>query len=397
MRINETRAINFLQSLIEINTINPPGDEKYLAEFIKSYVERHGLTAFLKPVTKNRDNIIVTLSGKKKNPSLIFSGHLDTVPIGNENKWNTNPFSGEVIDGKLYGRGACDMKGGVASLIQSMIIMKENGFVPEVDIIFVGTVGEEVDCVGAIEVMEEELIHNSGAIVIAEPSSNNVFSAHKGVLWVELKVFGKTAHGSMPNEGINAITHMTDLIKSLNDLPFLSEIKHPLLDYSTLNVAIINGGIKENVVPDICSMTIDIRTVPGIKNDIVVNQIQQELLRMEEENKGVQTELKVIHDLIPLSNDKEDPFIEMALNLNSNKENKKQKEKGANYYTDASIFRKHLDVPIIIFGPGNEKMAHQPNEYLEIDKYFDAIKYYINISENYSQNFIKGGERYNTF
>src|SRR5699024_8876831 len=152
----------------------------------------------------------------------VFSGHLDTVPIGNKDNWDSPPFSGYLKNGRIYGRGSCDMKGGVAALIEALIRIKESKELPTANIIFIGTAGEEVDCIGAKEIIKEKTIKNAGAMVIAEPSNNQVYSAHKGALWIEIEVYGKTAHGSMPNEGINAIVHMMEVLKRMKKYNFFN-------------------------------------------------------------------------------------------------------------------------------------------------------------------------------
>src|SRR5699024_9703393 len=120
-----------------------------------------------------RANIIVEMEGKDPNlPPIIFNGHLDTVPVGNKENWVEDPFSGVLKDGKIYGRGACDMKSGIAGLLESMINIKNSGIIPETNIIFIGTIGEEVDCIGAKEVVKTNILGNAGAMVIAEPSNN---------------------------------------------------------------------------------------------------------------------------------------------------------------------------------------------------------------------------------
>lgn len=378
--IQRERAVEFLQSLIQINSVNPKGNELAVAEKIATYTKDAGLQTEIKALTHERANILVHLEGKNpKRPPLIFSGHLDTVPVG-DNQWDFNPFSGEIVDGKVFGRGSCDMKGGVAALIEAMIMLKGLDDKPDASIIFAGTAGEEVDCMGAKALIKDGSINNAGAIIIAEPSSGEVFCVHKGALWIEIKLLGKTAHGSMPSQGINAITHMNDLLSKLREYESSHLRKHRLLGGLTLNIGTITGGVKTNVVPDSCTVTIDIRTIPEVKHEEVINDINHILEGLSKEIDNFNAELNIKNDLPALGNLENDEFVQLALDVNHDLFGVAREERGANYYTDGSVFGSSLNVPIIIYGPGDENLAHQPNEYVEIEQFLKSIAYYAELA-----------------
>lgn len=381
--VNQERAIKFLQKLIKIKSVNPPGNELGVAKAIVEHAAKAGLQTEIKALSRNRANVIVRLKGNgPKHRSLLFSGHLDTVPVG-ETEWKHSPFSGSLINGKIFGRGSCDMKSGVAALIEAMITLKEARTSLNHDVIFVGTAGEEVDCIGASMMIDDEALKNAGAMVIAEPSNGKVFTAHKGALWIEIKLFGKTAHGSMPHEGINAIVHMSELIERLKHFSFSYEKEHKLLGKPTLTISTVNGGIKTNVVPDQCKVTIDIRTIPEIKHGNIITDIKGILKDLEMKIDHFKAELKIINDLPALENERDNDFVSLALELNKELNKIEAEEKGANYYTDASVFFPALKIPTIIYGPGDEKLAHQPDEYVEVKKYIRAIQYYAEIAKRF--------------
>ncbi len=383
MNIQREGAIELLQSLIRINSVNPPGNELEVAEALVEYAKDAGFNPEMKKLSSNRANVVIHLEGKdSKRAPLILSGHLDTVPIG-YNRWEQDPYSGKIVDGKLFGRGASDMKSGVAALVEAMVLLKKSGVVPGADIIFVGTAGEEVDCIGASKLIEDGTIKNAGAMVIAEPSNGEVFSAHKGALWLEIKTFGKTAHGSMPNQGTNAITHMNELINKLKEYKFSYQNEHHLLGKPTLNISTIDGGVKTNVVPDQCTMTIDIRSIPEVSHESVINDMHHILDDLGNEIESFNAELNVKNNLPAVGNAKNDNFVQLALDVNHELNGVAREEKGANYYTDGSIFGPSLNIPIIIHGPGDEKLAHQPNEYVEIEQYIKAIAYYIELAKRF--------------
>ncbi|MEB3103855.1 M20 family metallopeptidase [Ferviditalea candida] len=383
--MKQREAVEFLQRLIQINSVNPPGNERWVADVIAERAKKYGLDNEIIRLDENRANIIVRLKGSGSKPALVFSGHLDTVPAG-ENPWIADPFSGEEIDGKIYGRGASDMKSGVAAMIEAMISLHAAGAEFPGDIIFAGTAGEEVDCLGAQAFMDENVFSAAGAIVIGEPTSGEVFIAHKGALWLEITTYGKTAHGSMPDQGINAIVHMNQIINRLQQYSFSYAEKHQLLGEPTLNISTISGGIKTNVVPDRCVLTVDIRTIPEMEHKQIFREIKAILEELEAATEHFRAEIRVVNDRQSISTDRSHPLVDTAVRTNQQIKGHLSEPKGVNYYTDGSVFAPATGLPIIIYGPGDEKLAHQPDEYVEIDKYLESIQYYAKFARNYFEN-----------
>lgn len=382
--IDEQEAVAFLRSLIAINSVNPPGEETKVAEAIRNHLASAGLDAQLDEVEPGRSNLLASLPGASQvggeRRVLVFSGHLDTVPTGSV-PWEHDPFGGERVGNKLYGRGTTDMKGGVAAMILAMEYLHRAGVKLEGTLRFAGTVGEEVDCLGAKAVASKGQIDDATAIVISEPSANQPFVAHKGALWLEVITYGKTAHGSMPDQGVNAITAVARFIHKLHSYQFAYE-HHPILGGPTMNIGVIQGGVKTNVVPDHCTMMLDIRTVPGQEHTVIAEELR-ELLVQVCEPVGARCEIRVAHDLPAVTTSKEHPFIQLSLEAIKRRWGTELSAGGVNYYTDASIYGPHLGVPILIFGPGEPTLAHQPDEWIEIDRYLDAIRYYMTLAVAY--------------
>jgi succinyl-diaminopimelate desuccinylase len=386
--LDEQDAISFLQELMQINSVNPPGTEKAVAEAIRRRLEKAGLEVELDEVAEGRTNLFVSLpraNDSENSPSkparvLSYSGHFDTVPLGSV-KWKHDPFGGEQVGNRLYGRGTTDMKGGVAAMVIALECLYRAGVKLKGKLQFVGTVGEEVDCFGAKQVVKKGQIDDTTAMVISEPSANQVFCAHKGALWLDVRVFGKTAHGSMPEQGINAIQIMNRFINELERFSFVYE-PHPLLGEPTMNIGTIQGGIKTNVVPDQCIMTLDIRTVPGQEHRQIVDQLH-ELLQKVCETYGASHQINVVNDMPAVTTPADDAFIELAIATAKNHLNRSLTARGVRYFTDGSVYAPYLQVPILIYGPGEPTMAHQPDEWIEVDKYLEAIRYYIALAVEY--------------
>jgi succinyl-diaminopimelate desuccinylase len=255
------------------NSVNPPGNERKVAETIAKKLEENGIECNLRSLGPDRAYLTARIKGKGNKKSLAFSGHMDTVPPGNI-PWDYDPFGGQEVDGKLYGRGASDMKSGLAALAMAMVEIAREGIPLEGDLVLAATAGEEVDTLGAKTMIEDGVLKDVGAMLIGEPSNNELFIAHKGALWLEITSYGKTAHGSMPDQGINAIEHMNTFINALHDKFGFKFKEDKLLGGPTMNLGVISGGVNTNVVPDVCRLQIDMRTVPGMEHSEIIADIK---------------------------------------------------------------------------------------------------------------------------
>jgi succinyl-diaminopimelate desuccinylase len=382
--IDKDKALSFLQSLVRINSVNPPGNERLMTEYIADTFGESGLTVEKYPLDADRENVLLTLKGSESSPGqmrkrLVLSGHLDTVPIGN-GQWQEDPWGAHVKDGKLYGRGSSDMKSGVAAMILALEAIAQSGIKLKGDLSFLGTAGEEVDGRGARLAIQEGTVSETTALVIGEPTNNQLFIAHKGVLWLEITINGKTAHAGWPDKGINAISAMHQFV---NELEKFHPVHDKILGNSTVNLGLIDGGIAPNMVADSCRLTIDCRTVPGLEAESIY-QRAEEILTALSENMDISYNLKVLNDMHFVSTPQEDPFIQLSANVLRETLNTEASFGGANYYSDGSLFTKeNADLPILIFGPGHPDQAHQPDEWVSIDQFYDAIRYYAVLAIRY--------------
>jgi succinyl-diaminopimelate desuccinylase len=223
------QALNeFTQKLVRCRSWNPPGDEAVVAALVAEQMESFGLEVRLSPVASNRNNVYGRIrAGDQSKGHLLLVSHLDTVPAGNK-PWQRSPLSGEIDCSRLYGRGSADMKGGLAAIVfaaGALISMAEK---LHGDLIIAGTVGEEVDCLGAHKLVADGILEDVSAIAIPEPSGLDLCTAHKGALWVKISVKGLSAHGSRPDLGINAILHMNEVIHRILQTNWSAE-SHSLL------------------------------------------------------------------------------------------------------------------------------------------------------------------------
>src|SRR5438093_7814319 len=273
-------TVELLQQLVRTESYNPPGREQAVAETVAERARAWGLRAELVPLEQGRSNLLVSLPDEADGPTLLFCGHLDTVPPGDQ-PWEHAPLSGDLVNGVLHGRGTVDMKGGLVAMLAAMRSLAAGGQRLPRRVRLAGLVGEEVDCFGAKHFLASGGMREVDWLVVGEPTNLDVVVAHRGALWLELTAHGKTAHGSMPHLGINAIDHLVELLRELRGLRF-EHTPHPLLAPPTLNVGTIEGGIKTNVVPDRFRATVHLRTLPGQRHDEIVDAVLSVATSLEE-------------------------------------------------------------------------------------------------------------------
>ena len=365
-------TLSILKSIVQIPSENPPGITKDIVEYLilNVFKEEEGYQNQI--VTNNKDGVtlhnLVSRIGKGKDV-IVLSGHFDVIPVGDTTQWKYPPFSAEVKDGVLYGRGSADTKGGIAFLIGVIkILSKIPKFLEKYTVMFLGTADEEEGMIGSSSLANQGYMKDAKLLIVAEPTNLKIGIAEKGLMWVKLKTTGKAAHGSMPEEGINAIEKVMKIIPHLYEV--LEEKQNAVLGKSTLNIGKIVGGTAINIVPDQVTVDLDYRLIP--------EQDQAELLQKLKilQKDDLPVELQVIKQLPALFTDLNHPFVQNLHNIS------KQEIIGLPYATDA-VYLANIDtidskIPFVIYGPGNPADIHKIDEFIEIEKIFEAIEYLTN-------------------
>ena len=373
-KVKPEAAVKLLQKLIRTRTTNPPGHEIILAEWVADYLQQMGLDVELMPFGEERGNVIARIKGSGEKPGLIFSAHFDTVPEG-EIPWTYPPYGAEIHDNKIFGRGAADMKGGMAAMIMAAeALAKTPGLKLKGDLIIAFTSGETSNLEGAKLLVESGKIKDAGAFCVSEPTGLEVLIAEKGALWMKAKALGKTAHSSMPERGENAIFNMVNfLYRAEQYKPDFHS--HNLLGDPTITVGTINGGVLINVVPDVCTAKIDIRVPPPLN--------PKELFAEYKKLAGERVELDLIDYKLPVDTDPDDPFVGICLGAAREITGKKKVPGGTPYFTDGTIICNEYNLPMAIIGPAPLWMTHQHDEYVEISDIIKGIKIFILIALRY--------------
>jgi succinyl-diaminopimelate desuccinylase len=366
-------ALRLLQEAVRCNTVSSHAREEVFARMLGDVLDNAGIPFDLRVSQSGGANLTATLKGAHPGPRLVLSGHLDTVPIGDQ-EWSHPPFDAQIVGDRLYGRGTADMKGGVIALLMAFVDAKGRLDTMAGELVFAATYGEEVGSEGALQMLDDEQLGAFGAMIIAEPTSNRPISAHKGALWIEVTASGRTSHSSAPDEGINAI----DLIHSFRqklDLLDLSSDPDGYLTPSTMAVTRISGGKGNNVIPDTCSMTIDFRTLPGQDHAALLKTLRSIAAGLADDVPGSSLAVVALIDLPSVKTAANSPVIE-AIQIALEGAGRGRSAVGAaNYFTDASVFQR-AGADIVVIGPGRADQAHQTDEFIEISEFHAAIGIY---------------------
>ncbi|TFF92911.1 M20 family peptidase, partial [Candidatus Thorarchaeota archaeon] len=256
--MNEKRLLGLLRDLVVTNSENPPGREDKVAKVLREHMESHGIPC--RSIGPSKRPNLVFYSHEGEAGDIVMHGHMDTVPAGPLENWSHNPFEPEIVKGRMYGRGTCDMKGPVAALAETLILHTEEN--KETPLVMLATSDEESGCSGAEEVAKSGLLQGVKYGVCAEPTSLQILVGEKGLFWARVVAEGKSAHGSRPEEGVNAIQSCMDALRVLTGDGYRYE-EDSMLGEPTMNIGVIDGGIKVNVVPDRCEARLDLRIVKG--------------------------------------------------------------------------------------------------------------------------------------
>ncbi|MFW6290061.1 MAG: M20 family metallopeptidase, partial [Mariniphaga sp.] len=295
-------VVELTQELIFLNTVNPPGNEAPAAKLTGSLLEANGFVVDYIPYGENRLHLVAEKGCSKDSPAVVFTGHFDTVPFG-AGEWSVNPLGAALIDGKIYGRGSSDMKGGIAAMTLAAIQAFESGN-PLYGVRLVLTAGEETGCQGAGHLVHSyKDLGEAIGLVVGEPTSNIPAIGHKGGLYLKLTARGKTAHSSMPHLGDNAIYKAARAILKAEEFEF-NDDKDSLLGFSTLNVGRMQGGINLNSVPDYAEFTIDARTTAKVSHRQLLHRLRKQM--------GEEVDIEVLVDLPAVSSPENSPFVQVV-------------------------------------------------------------------------------------
>jgi len=365
-----TETIELLCSLVGIRSENPPGDEDRIAEFIERYLADRDIDSERVPLENGRSSIVSRIAGRLRG-SYVLCGHIDTVPA-DESQWTASPFSAHREGRYLRGLGAADMKSGVAALIALACDIKRRALPLSHDIVLALTADEEGAYRGAASVTSSGLIDDARFLLIPEPTGGAVYVGQRGELWVEATFRGRAAHGSTPSSGVNAILPASEFCLRLAD-ESRSFPEIPGLGRTSLNVGMIEGGRRVNVVPDTATVHLDSRVVTPAERERILLRIREVGSELSEKW-GAQYSYKIYNDWAPILSDPKAPEILRFLEVVHDLTGRPIRPEIAPYSTDAVAIAPQMGIPVVIYGPGTIEQAHRPDECVDLDTLFEVME-----------------------
>lgn len=371
---NRERIITLAQKLIRIPSFS--GDVEGLsriAQVIAPEMKDMGFSVELPEAEKGLTNVVGRFSGSETAPCILFNGHVDVVPVANEKDWDMPPFGAEISDGRIYGRGACDMKGGVTAMLAAPRIVFS--LFPEFkgNIILTATVDEEIGGFKGMKyVMEQGIKADMG--IVCEPTDLKIVNVCKGLLWLKLSTRGKAAHGGMPENGINAVYKMAKILGRLENYDF-RQTPHPVLGKPTVNVGSIKGGSRPNIVPDYCEAEIDIRYLPTQDYQKIIEELKNVIADLKEEDEQIEAELKLIRYRRSIETSKESVVIKTIMEGVRDISGEYPEFTGMISPADSEYLVKS-GIPAVMFGPGHDSLCHTTNEWIAVDDILEAARVY---------------------
>jgi acetylornithine deacetylase len=403
---NRHEVIDVCRDLIRIDTTNNPslkiGNEKQGQDYIERKLAEIGIRDVLRfepneeklsklkgyvpsPDWKRRyagrSNVVGTI-GSNAGRSLILNGHIDTVTSDPLELWQHNPFGAEIDKGKIYGRGSCDMKGGLAAMLMALKIARE---IQEIQgkVIFESAVDEEGGGNGSLACAAEG--YSADAAIVAEPTNLRICRAHRGVLIGRIEVYGKAAHASEKYEGVSALDKGVEILRELSLLEQWRRDHvepHPLLEKPIVLAGKFQAGEQVNTVPSKCTIDIDVKYLPSEVDEDgagskVKDQVEKCLLKQSEKDSWLKLhppKIEFLYDLPPSSIPADHPLISAINSVHSMLYGGRPASViGFQAWSDMYHLNSH-NTPAVMFGPGDVKSAHQTDEYIDVQELIDATK-----------------------
>lgn len=370
--VDKQRLLQLLKEMIQINSVNPILDPKVkgeteLADYLGNYMDNLGIEVKYQQLEGGRKNVIGILKGTGNGKSLLLNGHLDTVSVENM----PEPFNAKFENGLVYGRGAIDMKSGVAAIVGAIETLVNSKVRLSGDVILTLVCDEEYASIGSEKAVEE---YTADAAIITEPTDMRICVAHKGFTWSKISVHGKAAHGSLPNEGIDAITKMGKVLIELDYLQqqVFPNKTHPLLGSPSIHASLIEGGLGLSTYPDHCELQIERRLLPDETKEDVEKETEKLLDSIKSNDPQFDAEYEVFLFRPGLEVATDHPIV-TTLNTSYEKILGKPSELiGVTWWMDSALFAA-AGIPCVVFGPTGQGL-HAAEEYVEFDSVVNSAK-----------------------
>ena len=368
-RIDEARLEKLLKDLVKIDSVNPSlvsgaAGEAEIAEYLKEWMTARGLETTLTIVKPGRPNVVGVLKGTGGGKTLMFNGHMDTVGV---DYMTIDPFTPKIEDGKLYGRGSIDMKGGLAASMVAIEAVIESGIELRGDVILAGVCDEEYASIGTEHLMKDT---RADAAIVGEPTQFDIQVAHKGFAWIDVVTHGFAAHGSAYKIGVDAIAKMGHVLIGLEALQsILEEEQHPLVGPGSVHASIISGGLELSTYPDKCKLEVERRLIPGETREDVDEEMKNLLQSLKEGDPKFNAEYSINFYRGPMEISPEEEICKLLQEETAKTGTEPSFVGGSGWMDTQIIYEK--GIPAVAYGPSGYGM-HGAVEWVKLDTVYKA-------------------------
>jgi succinyl-diaminopimelate desuccinylase len=394
-RIDEGELIALTRDLVRIPSVVRPGQpgatEAGVAAHVEQWMRKERFEVEVHEVAPGRPNVFGILGEREAGPTLLLEGHTDVVTEGDTTLWTRPPFGGDLVDGRIYGRGSADMKSGLAAAMIAAAALKRSGVDLGGRVVVGALVDEEGDMIGVKHLCGTPLGRELAAAIICEPEQNELCLEQRGVVWARVTVRGRMAHGAMPEAGVNPIAALGALLaeapaleRRLRRLCHRSPHLRPPTVTPTIVQAPVQGVAQSNVIPSMAQATLDVRLTPGPDAEVIGKEIDAACQRAMEAVPGATVSWEAVNGFrLATQVDKGEPLVRAMVKGVRQATGRAPKFGGVPGSTDGTILRMTLGIPIVTCGPGNRQIPHQIDEYVEVAELVEAARIYVASALNF--------------
>jgi succinyl-diaminopimelate desuccinylase len=387
-RVDPEELIALTRELIRIPSVVRPDDptatEAAVAAHVEQWLRQEGFDVAVQTVAPGRPNVLAVYGDRTAGPTLLLEGHTDVVTEGDPGQWTHPPFGADLVEGRIYGRGAADMKSGLAAAMIAAAALKRSGARLGGRLVVGALVDEEADMLGVKHLVRTPLGRELSAAIICEPEQNELCLEQRGVVWARVTAHGRMAHGAMPEAGVNPIVALSALVREaprlerrLRLLCVRSRYLRPPTVTPTVMRAPVKGVPQSNVIPALAQATLDVRLTPGPDADAVAKEIDEACRRAADACPGATVQWEAINGFrLATQVDAAEPLVRAMARAVRRATGNPPRYGGVPGSTDGTILRMELGIPIVTCGPGNRLIPHQVDEYVEVGQLIDAARIY---------------------
>jgi succinyl-diaminopimelate desuccinylase len=374
--------VAFARALVRVPSVHRPEagrTEAAAAALVADRMRAFGWLPAVEEAAPGRPNVIATVEGGRPGPTLLLEGHTDVVTEGDPADWSHDPFGGDIVDGRLYGRGAADMKSGVAAMLYAAAALAEAGPFPG-RLLLAALADEEGLMLGVKDFVRRGHAMGVAAAIVCEPEGGEVCVAQKGAIRALVEAHGRMAHGAMPHQGVNPIPPLAELVGRCRELEAALQSEagaHPLLGLPYVTPTLLEAGSADqlNVIPSRARLGLDVRTVPAIDH----GALRARLRALCSEG----TRLTLVDDRPATETPSDHPVVRAVVDAHRSVHGAEPVLGGVPGATDGTILWRDAGVPIVTYGPGGKWIAHKVDEFVELDDLVRSAEVYVEAARRF--------------